>query len=135
MLELRRYSREKELILETLRKRTDLPTAEKLFMELKKEIPQLTLSGVHRLVEELCEEGEIVRVRARNGSDRYDGNKMPHIHLTCRKCKEVINIYLYEMQIKRLENELGKMLGELGCMVYGSTIEIDGICEKCAKKA
>lgn len=35
---MRGFSREKELILENLQKRSDLPTAEKIFMELKKKI-------------------------------------------------------------------------------------------------
>lgn len=131
---MRRYNREKELLLESLKNRTDLPTAEKLFMELKKEIPDLTLTGVYRNIEELCEEGAIVKVKSRTGSDKFDGNRMPHIHLNCKKCEEVYNIYLYEIQIKRLDNELTKMLGEAGCQVVASIIEVDGICEKCNKK-
>ena len=91
---MRGFSREKELILENLQKRSDLPTAEKIFMELKKENPELTLSTVHRNIEELCEEGKIIRVRARSGSDKYDGNTMPHIHLTCENVVVFVT-YIY----------------------------------------
>lgn len=131
---MRGFSREKELILENLQKRSDLPTAEKIFMELKKENPELTLSTVHRNIEELCEEGKIIRVRARSGSDKYDGNTMPHIHLTCEKCGSVRDVYLYELQIKRLDNDIRKMLTEIGCKVNHVTLEIEGICDKCNKK-
>lgn len=130
---MKKFSKQRELILESLKNRTDHPTAEKLFMDLKKEMPDLGIATVYRNLTDLCEEGAIIKIKARSGPDRYDGNTMPHIHFTCRNCGDIQDIFLYELQIKRLDNEMKKLATEIEAETTGSTIELVGFCKRCKK--
>ena len=54
---MKKYSKQRELILDSLRKRKDHPTAERLYLDLKKEMPELGIATVYRNLSDLCEEG------------------------------------------------------------------------------
>jgi Fe2+ or Zn2+ uptake regulation protein len=59
-----------KIILEMLRKRKDCPTAEKIYMELKNEIQDITLRKVSIILQNLCEEGSIIKIKSRTGRSR-----------------------------------------------------------------
>ena len=128
---MKKYSKQRELILESLRNRKDHPTAEKLFMDLKKQMPELGIATVYRNLIELCEEGLITKVKSKTGPDRYDGNELPHIHFECKKCGDFIDIYLTEMQIKQMHMSMKKLSGEIEAEYETSEIYLTGLCKKC----
>ncbi len=130
---MKKSSEERDLILESLNNRKDTPTAEKLFMDLKKENLSLGINTVYRILDELCEEGVIIRIKARSGPDKYDACTLPHIHFTCSRCQDVQNIFLYEPQIKRLDNDIKKLTSEYDAIVDTTIIELTGTCKKCSK--
>ena len=80
---MKKYSKQRELIINSLKNRTDHPTADMLYIDLKKEMPNLGIATVYRNLVELCEEGVIIKIKSKNGPDRYDGNTMPHVHFEC----------------------------------------------------
>ena len=51
---MRKYSKQRELILNSLRNRKDHPTAEKLYLDLKNEMPELGIATVYRNLSDLC---------------------------------------------------------------------------------
>lgn len=128
---MKKYSKQRELILESLRNRKDHPTAEKLFMDLKKQMPELGIATVYRNLIELCEEGLITKVKSKTGPDRYDGNELPHIHFECKKCGDFIDIYLTEIQIKQMYMNMKKLSGEVEAEYENSEIYLTGLCKKC----
>jgi len=130
---MKKYSKQRELILESLRTRRDHPTAEKLFIDLKEKIPELGIATVYRNLTELCEEGLIVKIKSKIGPDRYDGNKQLHIHFECKKCGEFTDVYLEEKQINQI-NVMMKEASEQKELKYESSeICLTGLCEKCSK--
>ena len=63
---MKKYSKQRELILESLRHRKDHPTAEKLFIDLKKTMPELGIATVYRNLTDLCEDGQISKIKSKN---------------------------------------------------------------------
>ena len=128
---MKKYSKQRELIINSLKNRTDHPTADMLYIDLKKEMPNLGIATVYRNLVELCEEGVIIKIKSKNGPDRYDGNTMPHIHFECEKCGEISDIFLDGAGIKVLIYGMKKIAKEIKAEVTGYTISINGTCKKC----
>lgn len=131
---MKKYSKQRELILNSLRNRKDHPTAEKLYLDLKNEMPELGIATVYRNLSDLCEEGKIIRIKTASGPDKFDGNTMPHIHFECKECGDIIDIVLFENQVKQLDNDLKSFAKQINAEVEDSEITITGFCKKCKKK-
>ena len=131
---MKKYSKQRELILNSLRNRKDHPTAEKLYLDLKNEMPELGIATVYRNLSDLCEEGKIIRIKTASGPDKFDGNTMPHIHFECKECGDIIDIVLFENQVKPLDNDLKIFAKQINAEVEDSEITITGLCKKCKKK-
>ena len=71
---MKKFSKQRELILNSLKSRKDHPTAETLFWDLKKEMPNLGIATIYRNLQNLYKEGEIAKIKTKDGIDRYDGN-------------------------------------------------------------
>lgn len=130
---MKKYSRQRELIIKSLKARTDHPTAEMLYEDLKKQIPEIGIATIYRNLVELCEEGEIIKIKSHSGKDRYDGNTMPHIHFECKECLEIEDIFLYEEDIKRFDNEIKELTNMIHAEAVSSQIMIHGHCKNCKK--
>ena len=126
-----KYSRQRELILETLRHAHTHPTAEQLFVQLKKQMPSISLGTVYRNLNLLAEIGMIRRVEsAGSTSIRYDGRNDEHCHLVCSSCGKIMDIDLefFNGVDARLQQETGFMVAEHG-------IVLKGVCKECGVDA
>lgn len=81
-----KYSRQRECIKQFLVNRYDHPTAETVYLNVKKEFPNISLGTVYRNLSLLTELGEIQKISTGIGPDRFDGNPAPHYHFFCRNC-------------------------------------------------
>ena len=94
----KRYSRQRELIFETLKGTDRHPTAEMVYQWLKPENPALSLGTVYRNLNLLADEGAITRMAF--PVERYDANTQPHPHFRCSCCGEVYDLPLpYESEL------------------------------------
>ena len=130
---MKKYSKQRELILESLKHRNDHPTAEKLFMDLKKEMPELGIATVYRNLTDLCEDGQITKIKSKVGPDRYDGNQAPHIHFECKKCGNLMDICLEDKQIEQINKMLEEFSKDREIKYENSEIYLNGLCKKCGK--
>ncbi len=128
---MKKYSRQRELILNSLRNRTDHPTAEILYKDLKNDMPGIGIATVYRNLAELCESGSILKIKSNTGADRYDGKLQPHIHFECNECHEIYDIEIEEMSTRRIENEIRRLTEDIGAEYANSSIYITGLCKKC----
>ena len=103
---MKKYSKQREIILSNLKSRTDHPTAEQLYLDLKEEMPEMGIATVYRNLSELCENGEVVKIKSKTGADRFDGNNKPHIHFLCEKCEQLLDICLNENEKNKLDNDM-----------------------------
>ncbi|MGN0242616.1 MAG: transcriptional repressor [Lachnospiraceae bacterium] len=87
-----RHSKQRDAILMNLRSRMDHPTADVIYEDVRKEIPNISLGTVYRNLSLLVQLGEIQQLSIDNGSDHYDGNPAPHYHFTCSACGRVMDM-------------------------------------------
>ncbi len=118
-----KYSKQREAIKEKLIGRTDHPTAETLYAELKAELPNLSVATVYRNLSQLVEWGEIHRIVA-EGATRFDPNVCPHSHFFCRKCGAVLDMQGDEDILRRAQ-------AHFGGKVESCTSNFYGICPEC----
>ena len=72
-LSLIKHSRQRECIKEFLADRFDHPTAETIYLNVKKEFPNISLGTVYRNLSLLTNQGIIRKLSTGIGPDRFDG--------------------------------------------------------------
>ena len=87
-----KYSKQRESIKNFLVTRYDPPTAETVYLNIRKEFPNISLGTVYRNLNLLAEIGEIQKLSPGIGPDRFDGNPAPHYHFICRHCGCVMDL-------------------------------------------
>ena len=85
-------SKQRDAIKSFLMTRYDHPTAETVYLNVKKEFPSISLGTVYRNLSLLSEIGEIQKLSTGIGPDRFDGNPAPHYHFICNHCGSVLDL-------------------------------------------
>ena len=104
-----KYSRQRRLILDIVRSNPVHPTAEWVYEQARKEIPEIGIATVYRNLNVLVSLGEVEKIRGVDGVDRFDGDCSEHYHLKCSCCGR-----LYDLHAQNREAEVGlkKMIAE-----------------------
>ena len=127
-MKVRNRSKKREAILDKIRSATCHPTAEWVHLELKDEIPDLSLGTVYRNIGLFKESGEILSVGTVGGQERFDGNTFPHGHFVCTVCKAVIDVAGFDGH-----PEAAACLEETGFQITRVELTAYGVCDRCAK--
>lgn len=124
-----KYSRQRECIKQFLATRYDHPSAETVYLNVKKEFPNISLGTVYRNLSLLAELGEIQKISTGVGPDRFDGNPNPHYHFLCSECGSVIDL---EMEgIDHIDIIAGN---QFDGKINGHITYFYGKCADCLKK-
>ena len=123
------YSKQRELILRTVTASTTHPTADEIYMYVKKELPNISLGTVYRNLKVLAETGQIIRVSFPTSNDRYEGMKPGHHHGQCLHCHTI-----FDFELPELYAFDAKIAEETGLLIEERTYVVDGICKSCAEK-
>ncbi|MCQ2566039.1 MAG: transcriptional repressor [Clostridia bacterium] len=116
-----RYSKQRELILETLKGVCSHPTADELYGMVKKAAPDISLGTVYRNLNQLADNGDILKITSGSSGDRFDYPRFFHFHFRCTHCGCVSDIpEEYTQEMKSLAEKLGA----------GSLIA-EGLCASC----
>lgn len=121
-----RFSKQRELIYETLVDSNNHPSAEMIYQSLKPHLPSLSLGTVYRNLNHLVQEGRAVRIPS--VTDRYDGVTHEHPHFLCLCCHE-----LYDLDIP-IHEPLNPTVENLGHKVHRHELIFKGICLHCLSK-
>ena len=121
-----RYSKQREALLTLIRSTRSHPSADWLYENLKKDIPELSLGTVYRNLSLLCETGEIMKIRTGSNKEHFDGFVDSHHHFVCRKCDRIYDIYLNDTE--GLENRAAE---QIGAEVESSSLVFYGVCKNC----
>ena len=89
-----KYSRQREAIKEFLMTRSDHPTADVIYQNIKQTYPNISLGTVYRNLSLLSDMGEILKITAGDGKEHYDGDVRPHNHFVCKTCGSVIDLHM-----------------------------------------
>lgn len=121
-----RHSNQRDLILKELCNRHDHPTANDIYKSVRQVLPNISLGTVYRNLNQLADNGIIMRIPQPDSSNRFDGNISMHYHICCKKCGSVQDIDSENL------NEFSAMIMEnYGFEVDCSDIIINGICSRC----
>ena len=118
------YSHQREAIIHFLSTRKDHPTAEVIYSELKKDMPNLSLGTVYRNLNLLANMGRIKKFSALDGSEHFDGNAAPHQHLICTECGSVDDIDIGDTRFlnKQASENYGSEISEHEIFFYGKCV-------------
>ena len=87
-----KYSRQRELILKTLKENCIHPTAEQLYELIRREEPTVSLATVYRNLNLLAENGMVKKIEGLDGTAHFDHQTFDHYHFICTKCNRVFDI-------------------------------------------
>lgn len=125
---------QRKIILEELKKLKTHPTADELYMIVKKRIPKISISTVYRSLEAFAECGLIKKMEPIEIQKRFDSTTEHHYHIRCVRCGKLDdlpnNIPGIEKEIGSLEEMIEKFSGY---KVMEHSLEFSGICPECRK--
>lgn len=124
-----KYSRQRELIYQTVMENQVHPTAEFVYNYLKKDNPQLSLGTVYRNLQQLSENGIISRVSIPDQPDRFDGITTPHYHAVCTECGSITDVFMENMA-----DIDGLVASKTGLDIVGHEIVFKIICPMCKNR-
>ncbi len=121
-----RNSKQRTAILQVLKGTTSHPTADWVYQEVSRTIPNISLGTVYRNLSQLAEAGTIQRMEIGDGIDHFDYNTEPHDHFYCRECR-----YLYDFPLP-YDKGIDKQAAETGCgMIEQHSLIYRGVCKGC----
>lgn len=123
-----RNSRQRQLILDAVMARHDHPTADQIYMDVRKQDEKVSRGTVYRNLGVLSEDGNITNVKV-PAADRYDCRLDRHYHMFCTKCGKVWDAPMnyqdqYDLQVEH----------ETGFKINRHRIVFEGICPECSKE-
>lgn len=119
------YSKQREAMLNVLRSTTSHPTANDIYVEMKKNDPKISLGTVYRNLSVLTENGMILRLDTEHDSVHYDGCVKQHYHFVCNDCKKVMDLDIMPINSEKQIEE------KYGYSVSGHTLIFYGTCNNC----
>jgi Fur family peroxide stress response transcriptional regulator len=116
-------------IFRVLLESEDHPSPETLFDRAKKKMPTISLATIYKALDTLAELGVVREVSTIAETKRYDANLDKHHHLICTQCKTITDLYDPDLDAVVPPRRLK------GFQVRSVSVEVTGLCAKCAKAA
>lgn len=114
-------------ICEYVLKSKEHPTAKKIYSEVRKKYPTVSLATIYQTLK-ILEKLNLIQELPFKEDVRIDSNAQPHINLVCLKCGK----------IEDLEHESARKVVEaasrIGFEVIKQRIDVLGICRECQTK-
>ena len=121
-----KHSKQRDAILEVLHSTKAHPTADAIYEEVRKKIPNISLGTVYRNLAKLSEDNTIIKVNAGTGVEHFDGTPTPHYHVVCTECGAIDDIDAAPLEEVNLW-AAKKFKGE----IYKHSTIFFGKCERC----
>ena len=121
-----RYSRQREALIQILKNTDSHPTADRIYDELRKEFPNVSLATVYRNLKQLAEQNMVLAIDVGTGSEHYDGDVSLHYHFACKECGRVYDIHT--SPFRHLDEEVSK---KTGFDVDTHSLIFFGKCKEC----
>jgi len=121
----RRNTQQRNIIYDIVASTNTHPTADWVYEQAKKQIPNISLGTVYRNLKVLVEEGKILEINDGKVS-RFDANISPHHHFKCEKCGSLYDIV--ERELLHINKDIAQ---KKGYTVNNSFVVLYGICPKC----
>ena len=124
------YSKQREVILESIKENRIHPTAEEIYQLVIQKEPKISKSTVYRNINVLLEQGSIRKITMTTGADRFEYAHKEHQHIICENCGRVMD-FCYNFDIPQIEK---KITSQLKNTFEINNVILYGICEDCKSK-
>jgi Fur family transcriptional regulator, peroxide stress response regulator len=102
------------------------PTAEDVYQEVRKEMPNVSLDTVNRTLLTLSHIGAAFIVEGTGQPRRFDGGLENHQHFRCIQCGRVVDFHYEPLDNIALPQDI-----EGTFKILRKTVYIEGLCETC----
>ena len=126
---MRRETKQREAVLRVLRNTSSHPTADWIYEEVKKEIPNISKGTVYRNLQVLQENGAVSELNLNGTISRFEVKQESHYHFRCDKCGRVFDVG--EPVDKDLDQ---KVASRTGFKISHHQLEFRGLCHDCQYK-
>ena len=121
-----RKSKQREAILRVLKRTTSHVTADWVYEQVRKEIPNISLGTVYRNLKSLKQEGKVLELDLANHQSRFEANARNHHHFRCEQCGRIFDVD------EPVDGELDERVARnTGFKVSNHRLEFRGLCKDC----
>lgn len=122
-----RMTPQREVLLRVLSTTMGHPTVDDLVRAVRDVLPSVSHATVYRNVQELVSAGLIGTLERAGGAVQYEINPDDHHHFVCRRCGEVWDVYLDDLDL-----ELDRRRTPLkGFQIDRREVQLHGLCANC----
>lgn len=126
---LMRNTRQRQVVLDIVRNTDTHPTADWVYEQARKVIPNISLGTVYRLLGRLREEGLVAQLETGSRKSRFDGQPGPHQHIVCERCGRIADVPDVVDQAAR-----ERVQRLTGYRVSAHRVEWFGLCPECQRR-
>jgi Fur family peroxide stress response transcriptional regulator len=120
-----RTTEQRKAIFSALQGDHSHPTAEAIYLKVKREMPHISLGTIYRNLKVLADQGLIMEIPVADGPARYDFRTDHHYHFICDRCGHAHDVEL------SLPASLTQSLQRNGYSVRSQQILFYGLCPRC----
>jgi Fur family transcriptional regulator, peroxide stress response regulator len=124
-----RFTSQRYAIYKALAMSKQHPSAEELYLTVKKSYPTLSLNTVYNTLETLKSVGIASKIGPNYNRARFDANQAPHHHLLCLHCKKIEDLHDKTLDRLSLSSRLRHRY-----RITGHRVEFHGYCYECQQK-
>ena len=122
----RRETKQREAILGIMRNTRSHPTADDVYCEVRKDIPNISKGTVYRNLQVLQEMGLVTELNLNGTVSRFEVRRGNHYHFRCEKCDRVFDVDLH------VDQHLDRQVScRTGFKVSYHQLEFRGLCNDC----
>lgn len=125
-----RRTRQREVVFRIVAATSGHPTADWIYAEARKLIPNVSLGTVYRNLQVLEREGRVRAIDSWGKPTRYDADLSDHYHFVCLGCGSISDLPKPEHGDSRVD----PLVTSPGFVVTGHRLEFRGYCPDCGKK-
>src|SRR6187200_2269209 len=89
-----RFTPHRQHVYDALVQKRDHPTAEEVFIRVKKDVPEISIATVYNCLDALVKSGLVRLVNLDRGATRFCPNMEEHGHFCCDRCGAVFDLEL-----------------------------------------
>ncbi len=124
----KRLTKQRQIILDELRKVRSHPSAFEVFKAVKKRVPKISLGTVYRNLKFLQSHSYIMgMVCGCCDCEHFDGYTDHHEHFTCKICQKVYDLKTSIVKELNISKKDGHQIDDY-------QINLTGVCQKCLKR-